>query len=546
MKSHTEANRIRPDILTAAVYFSVIVMMIYVIICQRIFGDKGAFFSAGPCFAYFTCYMGIVLAAQKAVYVMVRLRARRSQYYNAEANMIKSIRFLAIGAVLIGALIILLSLKFAGVLLGAERGFFQLAIAGAAILFLGGQGVIRGYLQGIGYTRPIFISDILVSMISLIVGTVAVEILYSYGVRVNDLFHISEFSAVYGSCGMMIGLFAGAFAGFIQTFVSFHLRKAEIADFVKSGAPKYLDNKNDVIAGIRPHLLLYISLPLMALIDQIFYVAYARKPDTQIDYMTQFGVYAGRILPSVVLISVLCCIFYIKRWNRIMARFERDELEGARERYKNTLRFFNMLVMPVTAFVFAVPSTVQAVLYGKTGSLSDKLMMPAAAGIFLLSFAIMHSWLIGHMGKSLVIILNTAVAFVVHIAGLVLFVLVLHLGIYALVYSTILSLAVYDVLSFFMIRKVLNFRMDPRRTIIFPLVSSIIAGFVVFLLDKLFVGLIGEILTFLICAVICWIIFMLAMIATRTIRYHELKNVPLGGLFMGVSVMLGNGNHEEE
>ncbi len=545
MKSHTEENRIRPDILTSAVYLSVMIMMVFGIVCQRIYGDKGAYFSAAPYFIYATCYMGIVLAAQKAVYVMVRLRARRSQYLNAEDNMRKSIRILAIGALVLGALLMILSYKFADILLGAQRGFFQLFIVGAAIIFLGGQGAIRGYLQGIGYTRPIFISDVLIAAVSFASGVVATGLLYKYGVMVNDLFHVDEFSAVYGSCGMMIGIFAGALAGFIQTTVSYSIRKAEIAAFVKTGTPKYLDNKNDVIAGIRPHLLLYISLPLMALVDQIVYVLVTKKTSESAGYMIDFGVYAGRIITTIVLISILCCIFYVRKWNSIMARFERDELEGARERFKKMLRYFHMLLLPVTAFCFVMSGTIQGTFFGKSSNLGDKLMMSAAPCIFLLAIAIMYSWLIGHMGKSMVIIVNTGVAWGVHIIGLVLFVIVFKMGVSGLVFATMLSLAIYDVLSFLMISKILYFKMNVRMTVMYSLIGSAVAGLVVFLLNKLLVNLIGEILTFIICAIVFWILFMLFMIATRAIRYHELSRMPLGRLFGGVALMLGNGNREE-
>ena len=545
MKSHTEENRIRPDILTSAVYLSVIIMMIFGIVCQRIYGDKGAYFGAAPCFIYAFCYMGVVLAAQKAVYVMVRLRARRSQYLNAEDNMRKSIRILSLGAVALGGLLMVLSYSFADKLLGTQRGFFQLFLVGAAIIFLGGQGVIRGYLQGIGYTKPIFISDVLMAAVSFVTGVIATGLLYRYGVRVNDLFHVDEFSAVYGSCGMMIGILAGALAGFIQTTVSYSIRKAEIAAFVKTGSPKYLDNKNDVVAGIRPHLLLYVSLPLMALLDQMVYVLLSKKASDSAGYMIDFGIYAGRIMTTVVMISVLCCIFYVRKWNGIMARFERDELEGARERFKKMLRYFHMLLLPVTAFCFVMSGTVQGVIFGKNSNLGDKLMMAAAPCIFFLAIAIMYSWIIGHMGKSMVIIVNTAVAWGVHIIGIIVFAILLKMGVMGLVFATMLSMAVYDVLSFLMISKILYFKMNVRMTVMYSLIGSVIAGLVAFLLNKLLVNLIGEILTFIICAIVFWILFMLFMIATRAIRYHELSRIPLGKLFGGFALVLGNGNREE-
>ena len=56
MKTYTEEKRIRPDILTAAVYLAIAVMMLYAVICQRIYGDKGAFFTAAPLSFYMFFY----------------------------------------------------------------------------------------------------------------------------------------------------------------------------------------------------------------------------------------------------------------------------------------------------------------------------------------------------------------------------------------------------------------------------------------------------------------------------------------------------------
>ena len=180
MKSYSEEKRIRPNILTGAVYLAVILMMIYWIISIRIYGDKGAFFPAGPFFLYGFFYTAFVLAVQKAVYIMVRLRARRSQYQNAQANMLRSMKVFGVGGLIAGALLIALSYSISGFVLGSERGFIQLMMAGTSILFLGIQGVLRGYLQGIGYTKPIMISDLLIAVTSLIPGIVMVIIFFNW------------------------------------------------------------------------------------------------------------------------------------------------------------------------------------------------------------------------------------------------------------------------------------------------------------------------------------------------------------------------------
>ena len=277
MKTYSEEKRIRPHILTAAVYLAVLIMMVYFIVAVRIFGEKGAIFATLPFYIYGMFYCSFVLAVQKAVYIMVRLRARRSQFHNAETNMLRSLRIFSISALVAGGLLAALSFTLRNLILGSDRGFFQLILAGAAVIFLGIQGVLRGYLQGIGYTKPILISDLLIALVSIVSGSIAVGVLYNYGLKVNRLLHAEEFSAVYGSTGLMAGILLGSIVGFVQIAISYRMRKGEIQEFVKNGAPRYLDNRNDVLAGIRPLMPLYATPALVVIVDMCFYCIFTGK-----------------------------------------------------------------------------------------------------------------------------------------------------------------------------------------------------------------------------------------------------------------------------
>ncbi len=538
MKSHTEEKRIRPDILTGAVFFSAALMFVFGIVTQRVFGNIGAFFAAGPMALYLFFYLALVLSVQKAVYIMVRLRARRSQYLNAEANMQRSMRIFGITGVISGALVMALSYTMANSLFGAQRGFFQILFAGAAVLFLGIQGVLRGYLQGIGYTRPIMLSDLIIAAVTFVTGTVFTIILYSYGLKVNDLFHIDEFASVYGSVGMMAGVLAGAIAGFIHILISFQVRKNEISEFVKTGAPRYLDNKNDVLTGIRPIILLYATPALMIFADQCFYCIYNARFHADSDYRSVYGIFAGRVLYTTALLAVLCCIPFLKSLNRVMARFERDELEGARERFRFFVRHASMLFMPVTVFVFAVNGTLLTAVFGKSSALASGLIMLGSLIIYLAAFAVCFSWLISHMGKSVASMLNIGIGWGVHVICLVLFVAVLNMGAYGLELAIIIPFLVYDLLCFLEISKVLSYKKELLRNFLLPAASAAIAGIVVFLLNNLTVNVIGDILTLLMCIVIYWFVYMLVMIVLRGVRLHELNKIPFGSIFMGIAAMI--------
>ena len=120
MKTYTEEKRIRPDVLTGCVYLAFAFIMVYSIVCYRIYGENGAFFSALPFSIYIFAYCALVLAVQKAVYIMVRIRARRSQYLNAETNMHRSMNVFVVLSLLIGLLFIGISFITARNLLGSD------------------------------------------------------------------------------------------------------------------------------------------------------------------------------------------------------------------------------------------------------------------------------------------------------------------------------------------------------------------------------------------------------------------------------------------
>ena len=546
MKTYTEEKRIRPDILTAALYWSIVIMMLYNIISVRIFGDKGAYFSSGPLTLYFFLYVSFVLAVQKAVYIMVRIRARRSQFINAEINMQRSFRIFIFAGIMIAALIIGFSMVIARNLFGAGKIYLHFILIGVSLIFLCSQGVLRGYLQGLGYTKPIIVSDLLISVISFGTGAIISGFLYNYGKKVNALFHGDEYSAIYGASGMVIGVLIGSIAGFIQISISMMLRKAEIADIVKNGAPRYLDNKNDVLTGLRSIIYLYAS-PLLVLIADIVFFNLLHIKNGDIEELTPLiGAFSGRIISFVILASFLCCIPFIKSWNRVMARIERDELEGARDRLKRLLHFEAMLIIPVCIFLFAASKEMQIVLFGKYSALIGDAYPWAAFMVLFLSASVFISWLLNHMGKSILIVVNLSIAWASHVALVILFVIVLKKDLLGIIWALLISFCVYDILSFVMLFKMLKYRHNLVRNLGFPALSAALSGLMLLLIEKLLVDRIGEVLTVLIGAVIYFVLYMVILILLKGVSAEELEKIPLGRLFMGLSSVLQHDRFYEE
>lgn len=531
MKTYTEEKRIRPDILTGAVYWSVIIVMVYNIFSVRIFGEKGAGFSAGPLSLYFILYVAFILSVQKAVYVMVRLRTRRSQFINAESNMKKSLRIFSIVGILLSVILMFCSYVVAKNLLGSARSYFQVIIVAVSLLFMCPQGVFRGYLQGLGYTKPILVGDLLISITSFATGAVISGILYNYGKKVNDLFHVDEYSAIYGASGMMMGLLIGTIVGFIHIMIAMMIRKNEIANIVKNGAPRYLDNKNDVLTGLKHILYLYASPVLMCFLDYVIYILTCIRKEQWQDMAQNLGIYSGRIVSVVIVLTFLCCIPFIKSWNRIMARIERDEYEGARERLKTYIRYSFMLFIPVTFFVFSIAGTIQVALFGKSNDMIDGLAQLSALIIFFLAANVFCSWILSHMGNSIAIALDLSVAWLVHVGCMALFVVVLNKGLTGLLAAQLIPMVVYLCMSTTMLFRSLRYRMNVLRVVLMPLLASGIAGLIIYVINLLLVNLIGDILTLILSVLVYFVVYMLLMIVLGAIRAHELQNMPFGRIF---------------
>ena len=539
MKNYHEDKRIRPDILTTAVYCSIIILMLYEVVAVRIYGERGAGFCAGPFTISFIFYASFVLAVQKAVCVMARIRARKSQFINAEASAKRSLKIFGLTGVGITLLIVVAGTNFSTVLFGTNKGIYHWLLAAFTVLFLCIQGVIRGFLQGFGYTRPIVISDIIISLTAFVVGTIASIILYRYGLKVNALFHIDDLSAVYGSTGMMVGIFVSSVVGLIQILVSYYLRRNELAETIQKGSPNFLDTKNDVLYGIRPVLFLYASPGILLLVDQIFYIVHHRIVKSKSNAIVTYGYYSGRVIPVVVILSMICCIPFIVEWNKIIARIEKDTPRAAAERFERFIKHFFEMTIPVALFLFTLASTIDTAVFKGGEEFSVELIRVACVLVVLIPFAVFFSWLLNHMGKSIIIVVALGGAWLVHIFAMLLFGAFGNIGIYGILLPTIISLVAYIGLCFFVFIKMLKLNCNLLYNIGRALIASAVAGFIVFLINKAIVNSVGEILTLLICAVVYFACYMAAIVMVGGLEGGELEKVPLGKYFSILPVFIG-------
>ena len=119
------------------------------------------------------------------------------------------------------------------------------------------------------------------------------------------------------------------------------------------------------MSGLRPILFMYASPGMALLVDQVFYMIHHRTVGSKADPIYNYGIYAGRTIPIVITFSLLCCLPFLIEWNRIRARFERDEPENAGEKLSRFVKHFIEITVPVALFIFTLASSVDTLVYWK-------------------------------------------------------------------------------------------------------------------------------------------------------------------------------------
>ena len=229
-----------------------------------------------------------------------------------------------------------------------------------------------------------------------------------------------------------------------------------------------------------------------------------------------------------------------------MARIERDELEGARDRLKRLLHFTYMVLAPVATALFVSSDMIQITIFGKSNEQVSGLFQLGAIMLFFLSLGIFISWLLNHMGKSLLLVVNISIAWAVHIGLILLLVLALNWELKGVVMAEIAGFVVYDIICIFMVLKMLKLRSNPLGNVGIPLAAAALSGLVLLAENKLLAAYIGEVLTLILGLVIYVIVYMILLIVLRGIRTSELEKIPMGKFLMGFSSRIQHDKYYEE
>ena len=535
--------RIRPDVVLSSGMIFILAIMALLVVFFDMAGADGVGFLAAPIALFMIAYCVFICAFETTTREMVKNRIHRSQMLYAKKN----VRQLMIISFCIGLFCTVLcagiSIILANFVFYSPRSFYVLLLVSPVFLFLSIQGVLRGCLSGSGYAVVSIISDAILTLITVISTFILSNAVYDYGKKVDALMHVDDIAPAYGALGAALGITVSSLISFIFVVIMFLIKKNELEQIAEESIPVTNNHRNECVQELIMNCLIAATSGVLVFIDECVYLNVAHKIHPNENNIDNWGIYIGQCVAVVVFFVFITALPFIKSWYGVHVSIVKKDFKAARTKLQNLVHFEAMLIFPVVIWLMLLANTFNTVVFGKSNDAGVDMVVLAIPVVIPGAVIVFQSFLLKQLKNKLVMGINLVIGVVAHIVVLLTMTYIGGYGIHASIAAFAAMFVVQGILGLFEIKVMLDVNLQMFRNILMPLVAAVCSGLLALLIDKIFVNLIGEILTFIICVVVAFVAYMLLLILLRSVNRYEVEKMPLGDYFALVSDMVNGGRN---
>ena len=522
---------VQGSILAMAGIISKLLGMVRRIPIEHIIGDvgNGYYSSAYEVYAFMlliSCY-SLPLAVSKVVSAKVTKR----QYKNAERVFQCAMLFAIVAGGLCFFIAEILGDVIATRFMLEPMSALALRVLGPALLMVSMMGVLRGYFQGLGTMMLTAISQVLEQIFVLVASIIGSYILFSRGEKVGALLHNEDYAPAYGAAGASIGPVAGAAIGLLFLAFVYVLYRPSAKRNVskdKSGRPdSYRQIFRLILLTILPVLLSSTVYNISNILDIRIYNDIMIQKGLEDVKAYNLGVYSGkyRVLVNVpiALANAMCSSIVPVLTGLIM----REEFRQAREKINQTMRFTMIIAIPSAVGLAVLARPIITILFRGEIDLAVNLLQVGAVSVVFYSMSTLTNGVLQGINKMRVPVVHAVIALVVHIMFLYV-ALQMNMGIHAMVYANILFALIVCIMNWLAIRKYLKYRQEVIKTFAIPMISSVIMGVVIVVINIALHKFVGDFVVLFLGIVLGVTAYFVAMVLLKGIDENDLKKMPGG------------------
>ena len=493
-------------------------------------GEKGVAFGSFAIELYVAAGCFFAYGLSSATASLVRYRVRREQYGNAGRVLKDALLAGAFAGILCSVLLTLLGSEFAKSVLHQPVAGMCISIMAPAIVFEVMTGVWKGYFEGNGSHIPSSHSIIIKSIVMITASLISTGLLYIYVQKVSALLQDSVYAAAYGAVGISIGILVSSVAGFLHiVFVFLVYRKGSIRKEQQKNQDKGQHILRMLIGTSLPFMLYALLGRGILLLDGILFI---RQKSEAADTVLLWGNYYGRCLPVLGIMALFCILFHEGYSRRVIYYMDREEFRMARERMAEFMQHIVLISLPVAVFT-AVFSENLLNLFFK-GNNAPLAQIVASGSILIPLFAISYACaeLLIRMKKMRYVLSLEGITVVIHSILLIILLQSMGNSLFSILVAQIVPLAVFAVLSFILVFRGIQYRIDYMRGLAFPAATSAAAGLVCLVFNNLLSSFAGSTVSMIICIPIGLVIYIVLLLLLKAVNEDEVQKLPLAGIIL--------------
>ncbi len=529
----------RKDSYVVTCIFTYILTLIFRIPLVHLIGVRGVGYY-GIVYELFTVLtLFFSYGLSESIATMIRYRVKREQYKNADKVLKDAI---VLSCVLGGIVCVVLCL---GGHIIAEK-IMKMPICKMIIWIISPAvflhiiiGVFRGYFQGNGSRVPAIHSKILETVTMFISGIIGAVLLHRYGLKVSGLLMNESFAAAYGALGAAIGVLVATVFCLLHILVLFFIYKRgrKRNDFRDS--QKYMERQSHIMHTIAvttlPYAVSGCLFHCVSFIDGVLFMNFSKGTG---DAVLSWGNYYGKCMPVVGIICSMLSILSIEPVKRFVLLAEREEFRTLKDKMKTFIHQSTIWAVPSTIFTAVLSSNILSLFFEGSNTETANYLMWASVMIIFYVLASTFFRMFSRQRKIRFVVMCGGIALIVHIATVIGLLKNTNLEIIALIIGNIIFYALLVIVGFVYVIRNYQYSQEWIRSVAFPIASAGIAGLIVMLLNKAFAPMVGEVISLCICLPVGIIVYIILLLAIRSLTERELENMFMGRLLIKIGKTL--------
>lgn len=480
-KSRAGSFVVQGSILAAAGIIVRLIGLLYRIPMTNIIGDEGMGYYSTAFNVYNIVLILSSYSLPLAVSKLVSTRLAKGQFRNASRVLWAAMVYATCAGGVACGVVWHFGSFFADTVFKTPFCVYALRTLAPTIWIMAYLGVLRGYFQGHGTMIPTAVSQIFEQIVNAVISVTAAGVLFKVGLDSNRVFETTGYPEAFGAAGGTIGTGAGALTALLFMLFLFAVyrpfMKKKIRRDRQGSRESYGHITGVFFMTVMPVILSSAVYNINAVVDNSLMAYGMDALGRGEEFLALWGIYNNKYLLLVHVPLAMANALSSSLIPSLAAAVARKQRGEAIRKTGMAIRFSMMIAIPAAVGLTVLAEPVNRLLFhsGDTAEAVKMMVWGSSAVVFLSLSTVMNAILqgLGHMNLP---VRHAAAALVLHVAALYVMLMVLHWGIYSVLFANILFAVIICLLNWFSIRRILHYRQELKRTFILPFAASAVMG----------------------------------------------------------------------